>query len=74
MMGGCPLFRFSLGEEGMGAAALRLARVRACADELRLMGVERVEVPTEVGRASGAEDSLSMKLSRACGPPAMERM
>ncbi len=67
-------FRFSLGEEGMVAAALSSARVGACADELILMGVKRDEVPIEVGRSDGAEGSLSRKSSRACGPPAMERM
>jgi hypothetical protein len=72
--GGCPPFRFSLGEEWMGAAALSLARVGSCADELRLLGVERDEITTEMDSASGAEGSLSRKSSRACGPPAMKRM
>ena len=36
-----------------GAAACSLARVGACADELRLMGVERAEVSTLVGRVGG---------------------
>ena len=58
----------------MGASALNLARVGACADEIRLMGVERDELPTNVGRSGGGRDSLSRKMSRACGPPAMERM
>ena len=57
-----------------GAAALSLAPVGACADELRLMGVERDEVPTGEGREEGDKGSLSRKSSRACGPPAMERM
>jgi len=70
--GGCPPFRVSIGGEGV--AALSLARVGTCADELRLMGVERDEVPTEVGRAVWVEGSLSKKSTRACGPPAMERM
>ena len=72
--GGCPPFRFPFGEEGMGAVALSLARVGACADELRLLGVERDEITTEMDSASGAEGSLSRKSSRACGPPAMKRM
>ena len=72
--GGCPPFQLSLEEEGMGAANLSLARIGACADELRFMGVEREEVPAEVGRAGGAEGSLSRKSTRACGPPVMERM
>ena len=55
-------------------AACSLARVGACADELRLVGVERAEVSTFVGRVGGGVGSLSMKASRACGPPAMERM
>jgi hypothetical protein len=70
--GGCPPIRALLG--GEGAAALILARVGACPDELRLMGVERGEVPTEVGRVVWAEGSLSRKASKAYGPPAMERM
>ena len=37
--GGRPPFRFPLGGEVRGAAALSLARVGACADEIRLMGV-----------------------------------
>ena len=72
--GGCPPFRCFLGEEGLSAAAFSLARVGACADELRLMGVERDEMPTEVGRAVGAEGSLSRNSSRAYEPPVMERM
>jgi hypothetical protein len=38
------------------------------------MGVERVEVPTLVGRVDGGVDFLSKEASRACGPLAMERM
>ena len=57
-----------------GATACNLARVGACADELRLMGVERAEVSTLVGRVRGGIGSLSKKASRACEPPAMERM
>jgi hypothetical protein len=49
--GGCPPFRLPLGGEVRGAAALSLARVGACANELRLMGVERDEVSTRVGRS-----------------------
>jgi hypothetical protein len=67
--GGCPPIRPPLGGEG-GATALSLARVGACADQLRLMGVERDEVPTEVGKAGRAEGSLSRKLARDWGPPA----
>ncbi len=72
--GRCPPFRLPLGGEGGGASALRLARVGACADELRLMGVERDEVSIGVGRAGRDEGSLSRKSARACGPPAMERI
>jgi len=57
-----------------GVAARSLARVGACADELRLMGVERSEVFTLVGRVGEGRGSLSRKVSRACGPPAIERM
>ncbi len=71
--GGCPPIRAPFG--GEGAAALILARVGACADELRLMGVERGEVHTEVGRAVLAQGSLSRKELRACGSTyVMERM
>ncbi len=72
--GGCPPFRLPLGGEGGDAVAFSLVRVGACADELRLMGVERDGDPIEVGKASGDEGSMSMKSSRACGPPAMERI
>ena len=57
-----------------GAVARDLARVGACANELRLMGVERDEVPPDVGRAGGGKGSLSRKASRACAPQAIERM
>ena len=67
-------FRFPLGREVGGAAALWLARVGTCADELRLMEIERDEVPTGVGRAGADKGFLSRKSSRTCGPPAMERM
>jgi hypothetical protein len=42
--------------------------------ELRLMGVERAEVCTLVGRVRDGRGSLCKKVSIACGPPAMERM
>jgi len=38
------------------------------------MGVERTELFTLLGRVGGGVGSLSRKASRACGPPAMERM
>ncbi len=72
--GGCPLFRLPLGGEGGDAAALSLARVGACADEVHSIRVERDQVPNEMGKAGRDEGSLSRKSSRACGPPAMERM
>ena len=74
MIGGCPLFRFPLGGEVGGVAALSLVRVGACADELRLMGVDRDELPTRVGRSGRGKGSLSKKMSRDCGPPVIERM
>ena len=49
--GGCPPCWSPLGGEVGRAVALNLVRVGACADELRLMGVERDEVPTIVSRA-----------------------
>ena len=55
--------RLPLGVEVRGAAARNLARVGACADELRLIGVERDEVPPVVGRAEGGKGSLSRKES-----------
>jgi hypothetical protein len=61
------------GEEG-GAVARRLARVGACVEELCLMGVERDEVPADVGSAGGFEGSLTRKSLRACAALAMERM
>ena len=74
-MRGCPPFRLPRSEEvGGGAAALSLARFGACADELRLVGVERDEVPTGAGRAEGNKGFLSRTSSRTCGPPATERM
>jgi len=72
--GGCPPRRFPLGGKVGGAATCTLARVSACADELRLMGAERAEVSTLVGRVGRGRGSLSRKVSRACGPPAIERM
>jgi hypothetical protein len=42
------------GEEG-GAFARSLARVGACAGELRLMAIERDGVPADVSRAGGGE-------------------
>jgi hypothetical protein len=71
--GGCPPCRPPLGGEG-GAVALSFVRVGACADELRLMGVERSGLPSDAGGAGGNEGSLTRKSSRACVPPAMNRM
>ena len=36
-----------------GVVARILARVETCADEPRLMGVEKEEVPADVGSAGG---------------------
>ena len=52
------------GEVG-GAMACSLGRVGASADELRLIGVERAEAFTLVGRIRGGVGSLSKKASRA---------
>jgi len=62
------------GWEVGGAPARNLARIGACADDLRLMGVERSGVFILVGRVGVGRGSLSMKVSRACGPPTIERM
>jgi hypothetical protein len=72
--GGCLSWWSPLGGEVGSVAPCSLARVGACADELRLVGVERAEVSALVGRVGGGVDSLSKKASRACGPPAMQRM
>ena len=53
--GGCPPWLFPLGGEVGGVAARNLARVGACAEDLRLMIVERDEVSTLVGRVGGVE-------------------
>ena len=45
-----------------GAAARSFTRVGACADELRLMGVERDGEPAGVGRAGGGLGSLASKI------------
>ena len=72
--GGCsPLGPRFGGEEGC-AVARSLAQVGACADEFRLMGVERDEVHTDVGRSSGDEAYLAIKSSRVFAPPVIERM
>jgi hypothetical protein len=66
------LYRWSPLREGVvGVTACNLMRVGACADELCLMGVVRVEVFTLVGRVGGGVGSLSKKSLRACGPPAI---
>jgi len=57
-----------------GASARSLARVCACEDELRLIGVERAKVSTIVRRVGGGGGFLSIKVSRAYGPLAMERV
>ena len=69
-----PVLVAPLGGEVGDVTACSLVRVGACADELRLMGVVRDEAFTLVGRMGGGVGSLSRKASRACGPPAMERM
>ena len=59
--GGCLPWWSPLGGEVEGATARSLARVGACADELRLMGVERADVSILVGRMRGGDGSLSSK-------------
>ena len=56
------------------AATFRFARVDACADELRLMGVGRSVVSTGVGKVERGRDSFVRNSSSACVPPAMKRM
>jgi hypothetical protein len=63
------------GGECARAVARSLARAGAGADELCLTGVERRGVlAAGVGRTGGGEGFLARKSSRACAPPAMERM
>ena len=66
--GGFPSWWSPLRGEMGGATACSLVRVGAFADELRLMGVERVVAFTLVGRMGGGVGSLSKKASRASGP------
>ena len=72
--GGFPSWWSPLRGEVAGATACSLLRVGAYADELRLMGVERIEAFTLVWRVGGGVGSLSKKTSRASGPLAMEQM
>ncbi len=67
--------RFSpLGDEGAEEVARILNRVGACADELRLMGVERAEVLARGGVAGGGWGFAARNVSSVRVPPSMERM
>jgi hypothetical protein len=72
--GGCLPFRLPLVGDVGGAATLRFVRVGACADELRLMGVERDKFSIGGCRGERRRCSLASKSSSACAPPSMERM
>ena len=71
--GALPLWLL-LGGDGGGAVARILARVCACAGELRLMRIDREEVHVNAGIASGGCGSDARNASRAWLPPPMEQM
>ena len=50
---GVPALPVSPRSRGRDASALNLARFGACADELRFMGVERDELPINLGSGEG---------------------
>ena len=63
-----------LGGEGEEVVARILARVGACADELRLLEVEREKVHGSMGSAGEDWGSYARNTSRARVPPSMELM
>jgi hypothetical protein len=63
-----------LGGHDREAVARILARVGACADELRSMRVEREEVHANMASAGGGYGSDARNASRAWLPPSVERM
>ncbi len=67
--GVCPPWWVSLGGEAGGSAVLSLARVGACADELRLMGGERIEVVILVGRVGGGRGYFIERFREPVGLP-----
>ncbi len=62
------------GGEGGEECAYLLLRVGACADELRLMGVERGSISARVAGAVVDRASFARNASSACAPSAIERM
>jgi hypothetical protein len=70
---GPPLSKRGGGEKSEYISCCDL-RVGACANELRLMGVERGSTLDGVSRAFEDRSSVSRKKSSAWAPPAMQRM
>jgi len=63
-----------LGGGDAGQTARSFVRVGACADELRLMGVNRVVWVADRGGPDGGWGSVEKNASRASDPPWMDRM
>ena len=63
-----------LGGEGEGVVPRILARVGACADELRLMRVERADMLARMGSAGMGWGSVVGNVSSVRVPSSMERM
>ena len=72
--GGSSVLDSPLGGEGAWVMARMLARVGACTDEVRLMGIERAEALASLGSASGGWVSVARNVSNARVSPSMERM
>jgi len=60
-----------MGVKVHGVVARILARIGACADELRLMGVERAEVLANMGSAIRRWDSVARNVTNDRFPPSM---
>ena len=72
--GGFPASPVTLGGVVGGAVVFRFVRVDACADEIRLMGVGRNEVSTDVFEVERYRGSFVRNSSNARVPPVMERI
>ncbi len=73
-VGGVRSLGTPVGSGGGEKRAYLVVRVGACANKLRLMGVERGSSTTGVAGAVMDSASFAMKASSACAPPAIERM